>query len=212
MSDFKTVPKCARVFSWVPGAASGITPALPCHDGLVLPTGKMRAFSPEECKEVIRLGEKLPDKAALTGDGGSKTSYTSRKARVRQMLPIDEYDWIFGKLELIISKFKDRFKFELTGFYEGGQLYHYPEGGFLNWHMDIGLGVMSNRKLAISLQLSSGDEYEGGDLEFEDSTQSAPRELGTVIVFPAYMRHRVTTITKGHRDCFVSWVHGPPFR
>ncbi|MEE8428571.1 MAG: 2OG-Fe(II) oxygenase [Gammaproteobacteria bacterium] len=205
------MPNLIRTFSWVSATASGKAPVLTQHDGLVLPTGVVEAFSQEECNEILHLGEKLPDKPALTGDGGAITSYSRRNARVRQLFPDAESDWIFQKLESELLKFKEHFGFELTGFYEGAQLYRYPEGGFLNWHMDIGLGVMSNRKLAISVQLNSGDEYEGGDLEFEDSQGNAPRKRGTFIIFPAYMRHRVTTVTKGYRDCLVTWVHGPPF-
>ena len=56
--------------------------------------------------------------------------------------------------------------------------------------------------------------YEGGDLQFmlNQKIVSAPREKGTIIVFPSFMMHRVTPITKGVRKSIVGWVAGPPYR
>ncbi|WP_299006958.1 hypothetical protein [uncultured Tenacibaculum sp.] len=38
-----------------------------------------------------------------------------------------------------------------------------------------------------------------------------PREKGTIIVFPSFMMHCVTPITKGVRKSIVGWVAGPPY-
>ena len=40
----------------------------------------------------------------------------------------------------------------------------------------------------------------------------APREKGTIVVFPSFVQHRVTPITKGVRQSIVGWVSGPPYR
>jgi PKHD-type hydroxylase len=40
----------------------------------------------------------------------------------------------------------------------------------------------------------------------------APREKGTVIMFPSYLLHRVTPVTKGVRKSLVLWVGGTTFR
>ena len=80
------------------------------------------------------------------------------------------------------------------------------------------------RKLSVSVQLSHGTDYEGGDMEFTDlpSDQSHKelniwtnpefRKKGTVIVFPSFIRHRVTPVTKGTRYSAVAWINGPPLR
>jgi PKHD-type hydroxylase len=99
----------------------------------------------------------------------------------------------------------------VAGFFEGAQVYYYPTGGFLDWHMDIGKGFMSTRKLGITLQLSEESEYDGGDLEFMTS-EKAPRARGAVVIFPTYMMHRVSKVTRGERYSLVSWAHGPPYR
>ncbi len=131
---------------------------------------------------------------------------------VRTLYPDPETIWIFDKLETAVENVMDHFRFDVVGFYEGAQLYRYPTSGFLNAHMDIGKGHMSARKLGITVQLSEADSYEGGELEFIDSAETAPRELGTIVIFPTYMMHRVRPVTRGERFSLVSWVHGPAFR
>jgi PKHD-type hydroxylase len=69
--------------------------------------------------------------------------------------------------------------------------------------------------LSISVQLSDPSEYEGGDLQFSlygDRTVIAEKEQGTMVIFPSYMRHRVTPVTRGTRRSLVTWITGPPFR
>ena len=122
-------------------------------------------------------------------------------------------DWVFKKLEsALIQLNNQQYEFEVHGFFEGAQIYEYPPGGYLDWHMDIAKGYMSMRKLSMSVQLTDGNEYEGGNLEFADFNEVGPRGIGDLIVFPAFLRHRVSALTSGTRRCWVSWVHGPPFR
>jgi PKHD-type hydroxylase len=66
----------------------------------------------------------------------------------------------------------------------------------------------------MTIQLTDPDEYEGGDLQFmiNQRVVTAPREKGTIIVFPSFILHRVTEITKGTRESIVAWVSGPAFR
>ena len=40
----------------------------------------------------------------------------------------------------------------------------------------------------------------------------APRGKGTVVIFPSYMMHRVSEVTKGTRESLVLWVGGDHYR
>ena len=40
----------------------------------------------------------------------------------------------------------------------------------------------------------------------------ACRGRGTVVMFPSFLGHRVTRVTRGRRVALVSWIYGPPFR
>jgi PKHD-type hydroxylase len=188
-------------------------PLLPLNDGIVLPTGFLRTFTEPECARIIEIGESIKPQEAVTSDGGKNISYQHRRSLVRQLFPGDPaHRWIFDRMEALVAATQRHFGFELSGFYEGAQYYEYPTGGFLDAHMDIGRGHMSTRKLGVSVQLSEGTSYEGGDIEFLSSNQKGPRELGSFVVFPAFLMHRVTPVTRGTRKCLVTWVHGAPFR
>ena len=57
--------------------------------------------------------------------------------------------------------------------------------------------------------------YDGGNLEmcYKRRSDVAPRDLGCVTVFPSYVLHRVTPITRGFRCSLNAWIVGEtPFR
>ena len=72
----------------------------------------------------------------------------------------------------------------------------------------------SRRKISITVQLSDPSEYEGGDLQIKiNAGQSdTPKGLGNVVIFPSYLLHRVTPVTKGLRRSLVLWITGPAFK
>ena len=91
----------------------------------------------------------------------------------------------------------------------------YTEGSFYNWHHDIDWKADSayDRKLSIVIQLSDESDYEGGNFEFKEmGTPEGFRAQGSVLVFPSYLVHRVSEITKGTRRSLVNWIEGPRWR
>ena len=65
----------------------------------------------------------------------------------------------------------------------------------------------------MSIQLSDGDDYEGGDFEMRGSTTpEGQRDRGSVIIFPSYLVHRVTPVSAGTRRSLVTWIEGPRWR
>lgn len=181
--------------------------------GLTIPTGGVGFFSREECEEILRISKQITSRPAVTGDGEGKRTRERRSSNLVEVYPDPTTHWIFEKLDSALQQLNNQqYKFDIQGFFEGAQIYEYPEGGFLDWHMDIARGYMSNRKLSMSVQLSDGADYEGGNLEFMDFEESGPRGIGDLIVFPAFLQHRVSELTRGKRYAWVSWVHGPSYR
>jgi len=91
----------------------------------------------------------------------------------------------------------------------------YSEGCFYDWHYDTNWTgeTAYDRKLSICIQLSNPDDYEGGIFEFKDQAQPTKfKTRGSVLVFPSYLTHRVTEITKGERHSLVNWMEGPRWR
>lgn len=187
-------------------------PQLPDYADFVFYEG---AFSLDEVNTIRAYWEDEKHKAASVAQDKGEFYSDIRKTDVQFLESTDQYNWIYDRLtQAVIGANDGRYNFDLQGFYENLQLARYSAGHFFDWHYDFGAGNASVRKLSISVQLSDDDEYEGGDLQFRINTKTydAPRKKGTVVVFPAFVTHRVTPITKGHRFSIVGWVTGRPFR
>jgi len=119
----------------------------------------------------------------------------------------------------------------VTSTSQGAQFAQYDIGDWFDWHKDefptsitsneseIWAGL--NRKLTIVLNLSSPQDYDGGELQFKDTygrefvdpkASERGRAKGSIFVFPSYILHRVTKVTSGQRCSLTSWIVGPPFR
>jgi len=125
-------------------------------------------------------------------------------------------EWLFSRLANVCSEMNERFfKFDVFGLAEGLQFTQYTAPNqFYKMHMDK-LFMKNVRKLSIVVQLTDENEYEGGDLELilgaDDDTVKMTRKKGKVIMFPSYIIHQVTPITKGQRHSLVGWITGKPF-
>lgn len=88
--------------------------------------------------------------------------------------------------------------------------------GKYDWHIDTFWANprMTDRKLSIVIQLTDPSEYEGGDFELDRQYPQPEgfRTKGSVFLFPSFLPHRVTPVTKGVRRSLVSWIEGPKFR
>lgn len=165
-------------------------------------------FSPQQCELILKAAESLNFNAgSAVGDDN-----TIRKSDVTWLWPNKDNAWIFDYIENVIMQANKKFKFDITGFFQGIQIAKYGEEGKYDWHNDLGDGSMSHRKLSISVLLNNPDEYSGGELEFMGIETEIPKTQGTAIIFPPYITHRVAPVTKGMRCSLVSWISGPPFK
>ena len=186
------------------------------------------ALSLGECARLIGIFDASPDITAGRLSGGSETD-----TRICDTLWMDdnpETAWIFTRLaELVADVNRENFHFDLEEFRESAQILKYSApvsasdgtsdgaslAGRYDTHVDIGRGGHSaTRKLSLSIQLSAPDSYTGGALRIGSTEEawSAPREPGTAILFPSFVRHSVTPLVSGIRYALVAWVHGPAFR
>ena len=107
---------------------------------------------------------------------------------------------------------RECFGVSLNGFQEF-QVAKYSAGDFYDYHMDSNIqDNRSQRKLSITVQLSDSIDYVGGDFEFSKDIgkldKKKLREKGTILVFPSFVYHRVTEVTKGERFSLVGWYEG----
>jgi PKHD-type hydroxylase len=176
------------------------------------------ALSAGEVQEWVRWGESRPVEAAtISRASGPVMDATFREARLGWLHPGRESRAFFERLRLLVEKVNaESFGFDLLGFAEPVQytVYEAPSIGY-EWHIDmIDAPNQLQRKLSLTIQLSAGDEYDGGDLELRDGAKvvAAPRTAGCLLAFPSWTLHRVTPVTRGVRRSLVAWIGGPRFR
>ena len=151
------------------------------------------------CDDVIRFSKTINKKQAKTGfqSDGELHPYI-RKAKVAWL----SEKWIYSKLfRFIHDNNKD----------------HY------DWHQDSGYTPKNNvRKLSLICNLTDPKEYKGGNLFINfphpNSAHSTRYQLnfmkqkGSIIVFPSFLWHKVSPVTKGIRHSLVCWMNGDRFK
>lgn len=173
-------------------------------------------FTNEELEKIIEMSKNY---STIEGNVSGKIDYDYRKSKIKWLHYNDETKFIYEKIVYIMKDANSKlWNFNITNLVDSIQFAEYCDDsdgngcGHYDWHMDFG-SETSTRKLSLSIQLTNGEEYDGGDLEFmiHRSIIKAPREKGLCIFFPSYITHRVTNVTKGTRRSLVFWFHGPPF-
>ena len=172
-------------------------------------------FDAATCERAIKLARQFPASDGRVGTEDKKQS-NIRRSDIWFFNPGPETKFIFDPLTQAMQHLNQGFRFELTEFGTGCQVARYASDvkGHYDWHIDLGTGRFSRRKLSMSVQLSDGGSYEGGDLEFHLSglDRQKMRRQGTLIAFASFHEHRVTPVTKGERYSLVAWADGPPYR
>jgi len=177
-------------------------------------------FTNEETAKIITYGDQLIEQtghAATVGDGSVVPDI--RRSRLAWFQNNSETGWIYDKLAWITRMVNSQFfEFDLYGFHEDFQytVYRGLDQGHYDWHIDRGISKDGTppRKLSLVLMLSDPADYEGGDLilQYGNGEQVVDKAKGKVHIFPSWVLHRVTPVTKGIRKTLVAWTTGPKFK
>lgn len=176
-------------------------------------------FSTEELDKIYKNVAIIPFTKAIIGPDNEE-NLDVRSSSIKWIPPNEQWGWLYEKLMNMIMEANDTlWHFDLHCLTDDIQYteYYADKGGHYGWHQDMGPGDMSKRKISLTVQLSDPSEYEGGDLEYfrggdPEKADKAPRGKGVVFIFPSYMMHRVTKVTKGTRRSFVLWVGGEHYK
>ena len=181
------------------------------------------ALDKKTCKKLIKLGKEK------WTSGGTK-SKKQRYKRVSDIVWIND-QWIYNTIWPYMEQANEEagWKYDIRAA-EQMQITRYKKGGFYYFHKDGKGDHLSTydepdnefmhgyvRKLSMTVLLN--DNYGGGEFQFasldqEECTIETPEfnKIGSIIVFPSDMEHRVTPVTKGIRYSLVVWFLGPPFK
>lgn len=94
-------------------------------------------------------------------------------------------------------------------------------GGIPKGYTDNPNMVGKVRKLSMTINLNKPGEYDGGNLKFDFGPHASGKRFheveeirpqGSIIVFPSWLYHQVTPVTRGTRYSLVLWSLGEPFK
>ena len=179
-------------------------PSLGAGDVLRVP----RAFSRSECATLIDLARgqvRHADQFLYSGEvrGASEVYWLKIK-----LAP----EWLIGRINSLFADAALQFGFDVSGPLEDLKLMKYRRNNRVAWHVDCGGGETRTRKLTLTVLLSAPDSFSGGALTVAGDTAELHRDIGDVVIFPAFLAHKVTTVLSGTRHTMIAWAHGTPFR
>jgi PKHD-type hydroxylase len=168
----------------------------------------LKEISEENIDTLRNILDKQELVDAKVGEGTLDSS--KRRSKIWWLPKTEEFFEIYKLLFNLVGQCNSQFyKFKLSDISEQIQYTVYDEGHY-DWHLDMGPG--KQRKLSLVVELSDPSEYEGGELQINTGQIIVPeKDKGTVIIFPSYLLHRVTPVTRGTRRSLVLWINGPPF-
>ena len=178
------------------------------------------AFSAEQLEKIVEYCESKEMQYGTTF--GNKTREETEKIRISDVgfhKRNSETSWIFDICNFVLQSANEMFfGYHLNGYSSFQYTKYYAEkGGNYDWHMDMCMGSSTEdfepRKLSMTLLLN--DDFEGGEFHLNTGNQNdpciLPAQKGRALLFPSFMCHRVTPVTKGTRKSLVIWCLGPKF-
>jgi hypothetical protein len=177
------------------------------HLNTVVP---LKLFTPEECRKITEIkGEEIPPEVFEKNNkiilGETKTYPKSRYIHFEK-----ENGWVFEKLVPLVNETNNKyFNFNIN-ILKDLQILEFSGDAYFDWHLDIGKGNLSTRKLTIIIFLSDLNDYQGGVVQWLHP-HSFTVEPGTIIFFPAFLPYRIWPVTSGSSSLMVAWADGPSF-
>jgi PKHD-type hydroxylase len=173
------------------------------------------AFTEEQLGWISNLVEKYPFEKATTVGNNCEDVDIIRKSNIKWIHHDNLSYWLYDKIENMVVEANQIWNFNIHSVIDSIQYTEYLEGGgHYDWHIDIGPGSINHRKISITIQLSDSADYEGGDFEIWTGGEfkKLQRKKGCGILFPSFLMHRVTPITRGVRKSLVLWVGGDSYK
>lgn len=174
-----------------------------------------RYFNKQWCDRIVEVADTLPEDEAKIGyrkDGKVDTNIRNSKIK---WINFDNkiYKHVQSDLLHLVNHVNIDWAFDIFQSVGSMQFTVYPEGGMYYQHNDTFPEYNNtNRKISISVILSSDEEYEGGEFTLGTTKVKNFIGQGSVLIFPSYMQHSVQPVVRGTRKSLVVWIPGPAWR
>ena len=169
------------------------------------------AVNADQCAEIIKMGDGQWRSGKVDTENGNAEVGPGRSSDVVFVNDRSVYEL----LEQFVLDANDNagWRYELTAA-QPIQLARYKVNEFYDHHLDSIGSHFDPRPRKLSLCVALNDDYDGGKFDFTSPSGLAEEEIatGTVIVFPSFLFHHVSPVTRGVRYSLVGWYTGPPFK
>ena len=170
------------------------------------------AVSPDVIEKFLKTIENVKLTKGHIGNGHYVPE--KRTSDVYWLPKTEEYFDIYEIFHKVVGDINSKvYKFKIKSIVNDIQytVYNSEDQGHYDWHVDVS-SEHSTRKLSVVMQLSDPEDYEGGELQLNTGEiDVVKKQKGMIVIFPSYILHRVTPVTKGVRKTLVLWIDGPPF-
>ena len=186
------------------------------ESGVFVARGELDAAT---CSRILNLAEGKWEPSLVEDSSGEFGS--DSKLRISDVFFTHE-QWLIDIIWPYMTAYNDvsGLNFDI-GSVDDLQLTRYSPGAFYDFHID---GFASRRfsvkgkvrKISMSVQLN--EDYEGGEFQITRcrhgklEIDTLDKSLGSIILFPSTLEHRVAPVTSGIRFSLVVWFLGPPLR
>jgi PKHD-type hydroxylase len=170
-------------------------------------------FDEEECNNIINLHR---ENAMVASKFYDNKGTTLRDSDIFWIPSYQNTDWIFNRLWNLVQIYNSNYGFDLVRDTGQAQLTRYRPGQHYEWHMDLGSGQPSLRKITAVVELTARHSMKGGGIEIfhgQSGVNKVDLDIGDVVIFPSFIMHRASVVDNGTRWSLVLWLNGArPFR
>lgn len=188
------------------------------------------SISKEFCDKVITLGESQITDLGTVEDKDENKDVTIKSIRDSNVAWLEDkfiYDELAPYIRTANKEAGWNFQYD---YFQSCQFTIYKENQFYDWHCDAYKNPYMSpnenyngkiRKLSCTLLLNSPKDFEGGEFQMDYRnaltgsqivTVDKLNNIGSLVVFPSHVWHRVKPVLKGVRYSLVIWILGYPFK
>ena len=176
-------------------------------------SGIKNFYTPEQCRNIDKYLSQhftdIPDQPSKSAIKTAEVNTILWKDAKIVLADLEEYIWKENDEDFQFDLF------ELDDDYTiNHNVYNAKRKAEYSWHKDALRNGIEDMKLTVIVNISD-KPYEGGDFQlFLGGTKTIEeiRNPGSVLVFPSFIEHQVTPVTKGTRKSLTLWINGPCFR
>jgi hypothetical protein len=92
------------------------------------------------------------------------------------------------------------------------RIQRYVRHHYSDLHSDYDYPTRDFSKLTVVVPLVERSNWAGGDLQIGNGLDAPRLRMGDAVIFPSFLPHRVTRVTRGVRVVLSAWVSGPPLQ